>query len=397
MVTFDFFFNRAIIHNASWFANANQFYYANEFALCQILIRSTIIKLIMKRIFLSLLLFFLFFVPSFVRADGELQLHAKVIQINSQTQIDGVDQAVFEAVGENGVNYTIDTSQGFVQGLRYDLNVGDRVILQIIENPDGSSTAFLKDVVRTNSLIWIFAFFAIMTTLVGRLRGVFALFGLGITLAIIFGWLYPTILAGGDSVSSTVIASVVILAVNMALSHGIGRGTQVAFGSTVIGLVLALVFAKVFVGLANLSGLASEEASLLALNIGPIIIPQGILLAGIILGAVGVLDDITITQGETVAELASANPSLDRKELYKRAMNVGRHHIASTVNTLVLAYAGAATPLFLLFLATRGTTVAGFINEEVVSEEIIRTLAGTCALVLTVPISTWFATLFQKR
>ena len=348
------------------------------------------------------LLFFLLFVsvlvfPALVKAEGELQLQAEVTRIDSRIQVDGIDQAVFEVVGENGANYTIDTSQGFVQGLRYDINVGDSVILQLIENPDGTTTAFLKDVVRTNALIWIFVFFGVMTAIVGRWRGVFALVGLGITLAIVFGWLYPTILAGGDAVSSTVSASIVILAVNMALSHGIGRSTQVAFGGTVVGLVLALIFAKVFVALANLSGLASEEASLLALNVGPIIIPQGILLAGIILGAVGVLDDITITQGETVAELSSANPSLNRKELYRRAMNVGRHHIASTVNTLVLAYAGAATPLFLLFLATRGTTVGGFINEEVVSEEIIRTLAGTCALVLTVPISTWFATLFQKR
>lgn len=351
----------------------------------------------MKRIILLFSLLFIFCTPLFVRAEGELQLQGRVTQIDSQTQIDGIDQAIFEVVGDDGKNYTIDTSQGYVQGLRYDLKIGDRVILQAIENPDGSTSAFLKDVVRTNALIWIFVFFGMMTAIVGRWRGVFALVGLGVTLAIVFGWLYPTILAGGDAVSSTVIASIVILAVNMALSHGIGRGTQVAFGGTVVGLILALVFAKVFVALANLSGLASEEASLLALNVGPIIIPQGILLAGIILGAVGVLDDITITQGETVAELASANPSLDRKELYRRAMNVGRHHIASTVNTLVLAYAGAATPLFLLFLATRGTTVGGFINEEVVSEEIIRTLAGTCALVLTVPISTWFATLFQKR
>jgi uncharacterized membrane protein len=350
----------------------------------------------MRQKVLILLLACLFF-PFSVRAEGEREVRATVTQIESQAIVDGIAQAVFTAVDDDQVNYTVDTNQGYVQGSRYDLEVGDQVILQILTNPDGSTTAFFKDVVRLKVLLWILIFFAAMTALVGRARGVFALIGLGLTLTILFGWLYPTILAGADAVSSTVIASIVILAVNMALSHGVGRGTQVAFGGTVIGLVLALIFAKIFVEVANLSGLVSEEASLLALNVGTVALPRGILLAGIILGAVGVLDDITITQGETVAELAKANPKLDRRELYRRAMSVGRHHIASTVNTLVLAYAGAATPLFLLFLATRGTSVLGFINEEIISEEIVRTLAGTCALVLTVPISTWLATLAQKR
>ena len=121
------------------------------------------------------------------------------------------------------------------------------------------------------------------------------------------------------------------------------------------------------------------------------------ILGGIILGAVGVLDDIAITQQETVFEIGSADPSLDKKELFKRAMNVGRHHIASVINTLVLAYVGVALPLFLIFMMNDTISITRFLNEEFVAEEIIRTLAGTSALILTVPIATWFAILIRKR
>ena len=118
-------------------------------------------------------------------------------------------------------------------------------------------------------------------------------------------------------------------------------------------------------------------------------------MAGIILGAAGVLDDIAITQNEVVEELLRANPYTDRRTLFKRAMSVGRHHIASTVNTLVLVYAGAALPLLLLFMHFSGSWQS-FLQYEVVAEEIVRTFAGTSALVLTVPISTFFATLQPK-
>lgn len=120
--------------------------------------------------------------------------------------------------------------------------------------------------------------------------------------------------------------------------------------------------------------------------------PAGLLLAGIILGAVGVLDDIAITQTETVAELHEANPKLSSSELFKRGMQVGRHHIASVVNTLVLTYAGVALPIFLLFALREDMGFMRLLNEEMIAEELVRTLAGTAALILLVPISTWFAT-----
>lgn len=299
--------------------------------------------------------------------------------------------------GDNGKQYDVDPSLSHSEGLHYEIEQNDRVILQIIKNMDGSVTAYLSDVVRTKALVWILVIFAAITLLVGRARGAMALVGFAITLGILFWFVFPRMLAGDSPVMIAVVAGIVILAINLSLAHGLTRNTGVALLSTSVGVIMAWVFSALFVHLAQLSGLSSEESVYLFWQTGAISIPEGLLLAGIIIGAVGVLDDVAITQCETVAELRAANPSLRGKELYMRAMRVGRHHIASTVNTLVLAYVGAALPLFLIFMSNSSVSLSRFVNTEAVAEEIIRTLAGTSALVLTVPIATFLAAWVWSR
>lgn len=324
-------------------------------------------------------------------------IRGRITEIHSLEEMDGLWQAVFTVVSPEGEEFTIDTNEALVEGLRYRLREGQQVYLEVLRSEEGVQDAFLVDVYRVNSMLWIALLFAGIILAIGRWRGLAALFGLAVTLVILFAFVLPEILSGSDPVLVTVIGSIAILAVNMHLSHGFSRNTLYAFFSTAVGLGIVLVLSKWFVWLTNLSGLSSEESILLYFHSDHIIVPSGILLAGIILGAVGVLDDIAITQSETVQELRRADPELTRKELFKRTMSIGRHHIASTVNTLVLAYAGVALPLFLLFLWTPGIDTIRFINEEPVAEEIVRTLAGTIALVLTVPISTLFATFSQKE
>lgn len=326
------------------------------------------------------------------------QVTAHVTEIVSDSEIDGIRQMLFKAESEEGEEFSINTQESFTEGLRYNIKVGDVVYLEVIREADSGdvTAAFLANVRRTSSLAWMAVLFCLLIVAVGWLRGLSSLLGLAVTFGVLFLFIFPQIIHGADAVLVTIIGSVVILAVNMHLSHGFNRGTLLAFCSTVVGLALAYVLAKIFVGVADLSGLASEEAILLYFHSEQVIVPSGILLAGIILGAVGVLDDIAVTQGEAVAELEKANPDLDRKELFIRAMRLGRHHIASTVNTLVLAYAGVAMPLLLLFMITPEIDLLRFINEEPVAEEIVRTLAGTMALVLTVPIATLFATFTKK-
>ena len=324
------------------------------------------------------------------------EVRARVTEIISDEMIDGQRQVVFRAEAD-GQSFLLDTSASLLDGLRHEVKIGDQVYLQVIWEGEQVISVFFVDVVRTASLFWIVCLFALVIIIVGRMRGVASLLGLGMTLLILFAFIIPYMLKGADPVLVTVIGSLIILAVNMHLSHGFNKSTLLAFGSTAAGLSLVWLFSNVFVRFARLSGMASEEAILLQYNADSIAAPTGILLAAIILGAVGVLDDIAITQSETVAELREANPKLSQKELFVAAMRVGRHHIASTVNTLVLAYAGVALPLLLLFMHTQGVDALRFLNEEPVAEEIVRTLAGTLALILTVPISTWLATYGNKR
>ncbi len=351
----------------------------------------------MKRLFLAFAFISVCLAPVIARAEEITNDNAPfraVVESVERTYADdqGRPQASFTAEGDDGATYRIDTIDSLGNGLHYDLGVGDRVALERLVSPDGTQAVYFNDVVRTGGLWVIAVVFALAIVVVGLLRGVMALIGLAVTVALLFGFIVPSILAGKDAVLVTIAASLVILAVNMHLTHGWKRQTAAAFGSTVAGLLLAWLFGKWFVDLAALSGLTSEEGSLLYLEHLPATInTSGILLAGIILGATGALDDVAIAQSEIVSELREANPSLTKRELFLRAMRVGRHHIASIANTLVLAYAGAALPMFLLFWSTRSLSIGDFLNTEAVAEEVVRTLAGTVALVLTVPISTWLA------
>lgn len=330
-------------------------------------------------------------------AQSTEEIRAEVQAITLDETVDGIHRMVFEAVDENGTTYTVDSADSFLDGIQFEVRPGQDVLLQLIDFGDGSEPAvFLVDVVRWGAIIWIVILFAVLTVAVGAMRGGFALLGLAFTLLVLFGFILPQILAGQDPVTITILGSIAILGVNMHLTHGWNKATFYSFLSTGAGLALVWFFATAFVWFAQLSGVASEEASLLFLTVDTIQLPTGLLLAGIILGAVGVLDDIAITQSESVQELKRTDPNLTQKELFLKAMNIGRHHIASVVNTLVLAYAGVALPIFLLFFLREDLSVWRFVNEELVAEEIIRTLAGTITLILLVPISTWMATIAHK-
>jgi len=320
------------------------------------------------------------------------EVEATITQMKSVEELaGGVRQYTFNAQTPYGEDLFVETVDSFVAGVGFDLKVGDQVNLRLID-VDGGVEVYLDDVQRETGIWWIIGFFVAITLGIGLLRGFLSLVGLAVTVVILVLGLFPAILSGTDPVFATVTASAIILGVNMHLSHGFKQQTFYAYISTLCGLGLVLVFTRVFLAVARLSGLASEEGALLFWELDPVQIPVGILAAGIILGAVGVLDDIAITQSEIVSELLLANPHVTRKELFTKAMRIGRHHIASAVNTLILVYAGAALPAFLLFMNQFGG-YQEFLQNEIVAEEVVRTLAGTCALVLLVPLSTWFATL----
>ncbi len=292
--------------------------------------------------------------------------------------------------------YTIDSREGYTAGLRYPVKPGQEVKVSLVGMPDGSVTAFLTDVVRLNPLMWLVILFIVITLLVGLLRGFTSLVGLGLIMLVLFGFIIPNLLAGRDPILFTIIGAAVIMLISVFGTHGLRRESAAAFLGTLAGLILTGVLAKIFVPLTGLTGLANHDATRLQLEAGLQLDMQGILLAAIIIGALGVLDDVTVTQSETVFELKKTDSSLGPAKLAKKALRIGRHHIASVINTLVLAYTGASLPLLLLFFTVDVTTI-DFINSELVAEEIVRTLVGTIGLIITVPLATWIAAFYATR
>ena len=267
---------------------------------------------------------------------------------------------------------------------------GDKIVLgHVTDLPPGApegSEYYFADFQRDTPLLVLALLFAGAVVLLGRWRGLRALAALAVSLSVLMLFVLPAILQGRAPVAVAIVGSAAIMIVALYLSHGANVRTTTALLGTLVSLALTGVLALVFVGATELSGLASEEAVYLQVSSDAINL-QGLILAGIIIGSLGVLDDVTVTQASAVWELRKANPAWGFADLYRPALRIGRDHIASTVNTLVLAYAGASLPLLILFTQAQRPLVE-VAAGEVVATEIVRTLVGSIGLVASVPITT---------
>ena len=262
------------------------------------------------------------------------------------------------------------------------------VVARQADAEPGYEYAF-ADRARKPVLLWLAVVFAVAVIALGRLRGVAALAGLIVSFVVLLRFVLPAILSGSDPLLVAVVGAAAIAYLAIYLAHGFGPLTTVAMLGTLGALIVTVAFAQLFVSLADFSGFASEEAIFLNVAQGSINL-NGLLLGGIVIGALGAIDDMTVTQASVVAELRDADPHISPVRLFNAAMRVGRDHVASTVNTLALAYAGASMPLLILFVLARQSlgTVA---NGETVATEIVRTLVGSIGLVAAVPLTTWLA------
>ncbi|MFI9231418.1 YibE/F family protein [Streptomyces rimosus] len=249
----------------------------------------------------------------------------------------------------------------------------------------------VTDVDRTVPMWVLAAIFAAAVVVVGRLRGVLALVALVVSFAVLTLFILPAILQGSNPLLVAVVGGSAIMLVALYMCHGLTARTSVAVLGTLVSLLLIGLLGSLFIGWALLTGNTDDQTGLVH-GLYPDIEIRGLLLAGIIIGSLGVLDDVTVTQTAAVWELKEADPSAGWRKLYSSAMRIGRDHIASVVNTLVLAYAGAALPLLLLFSIAQ-SSVGTVATSEVVAEEIVRTLVGSIGLVASVPLTTLLAAL----
>ncbi|MCD2195473.1 YibE/F family protein [Actinomycetospora endophytica] len=243
---------------------------------------------------------------------------------------------------------------------------------------------------QRSGALWLLAgVFAAAVVALGRWRGLAALGALGITLAVLGVFLLPALLTGSAPVPVALVAAGLVVAAVFPTTHGFSARTAAAALGTLVSLGLIGLLAVLFGAATELSGL-DDQASELVGVLGAGVDARGLLLAGVIIGALGVLDDVTVTQTSTVWELHRADPRTPTRTLYAAAMRVGRDHVASAVNTLVLAYAGAALPLLLLF-SLSGRGLGDLLTAEDVAQEVLRTLVGSIGIVAAVPVTTLLA------
>jgi len=269
------------------------------------------------------------------------------------------------------------------------LDPGDRVIVtEAPFAPEEYRYSFF-DFERRTPMLALAVVFVIAVVAFGRWKGVRALAGLVASLAIIVVFLLPALIRGNQAIAVALVATSAIAFVALYLAHGVNASTSVALAGTLVSVAVITALAGFVSVAARLTGLSDESLQTLSVTASAID-PRAILLAGIVIGALGVLDDVTVTQVSAVAELRRANPDLDGRALYGAAVRIGRDHIASTVNTLVLAYVGASLSLVLFFFQ-QGQPVERILTGEVVAIEVVRTLVGSIGLVLAVPVTTALA------
>lgn len=362
----------------------------------------------MTKLAISLLIIlsgFALCLPAFIQAQTPEQnqvFEAQIVEILEQSE-EAYDQnrnIVFQKLAVKGLGggqvskrYEVIFNQIVNPGeIRYQ--IGDKVLVSLSVDPQGQQSLYVIDFVRRDSLLWLFVIFAGLVVLVGRKHGIASLVGLVSSFFIMFTFLLPLIQRGYEPIIVALLSAVAIIFVTFSVSHGLNRKTLIAMIGTTISLILTAILATVFLRLSRLTGFGSEEATFLQFLHDGQLNMAGLLLAGIIIGTLGVLDDITISQASVVQELKSLNPKISPLQLFKRAMNVGNDHIASLVNTLILVYVGSSLPLLMLFNLDPNRSFSTVVNYSMVAEEIVATLVGSIGIVVAVPITTFIASFY---
>ena len=323
-----------------------------------------------------------------------------VVEVREQVCPPEQQAAGFRRCGE----VTVEVDEGPDQGREVTAPVpggpgaptvraGDRVVLSAVTAP-GNPAAQQYGIVdhrRGAPLLLLAALFAVVVVAFGLRRGVASLAGLAACFGLLLTFVLPGIISGHPPLLMAVVGAALVMFVIMYLVHGVSVRTSVAVLGTLGALVVTGGLGYLATAATHLTGGAGEDELVLFTTI-PDLDLRGVLLAGIIIGSLGVLDDVTVSQAATVGELARADPALSRWQLYRSGIRVGRAHVASVVNTLVLAYAGASLPLLLLIvLNTAGRDAGAVLTAQPIAQEIIRSVVATIGLVAAVPLTTALA------
>lgn len=277
-----------------------------------------------------------------------------------------------------------------------ELDEGQDFFINFFYTADGSVIYSVRDVDRSTPLLLLVGLFALIVLIFGGKQGVRSLLSLVGSFVVIIFILLPLLIQGYPPVLVTVSVGSLILFVAIFFTHGFNKQSLVAFCGTAGAIIVTGILAFIAVEIATLSGFSSDETAFLNISTAGTLDLRGLLLGGIIIGVLGVLDDIAVTQVAVVAELKHTDKTLSRKEVYQKALRVGKEHVSALVNTLVLAYTGVSLPLLLLFSKTESSFFQ-IVNNEIFATEIVRTVVGSIGLILTVPLTTLLAVLWLRH
>ena len=332
-------------------------------------------------------------------------VRAQVISIAEEEQVDynGTPQIYQLAEVEImegeflGTRVFMDFGKNQIVPEDYVLSTGDEILVSVgVSLVDNTTDAYFIDFVRGRAILLIFAIFVVIAFLVGSWTGLRSLLGMLVGLGVIVLFIIPQIAGGANPVLISIIGSIIFLGLSLYLVYGWKAMTHAAVISMALALSITGLLSFLFIRLARLTGFGNEDMMFLMQQSQIPIDMRGILLAGIIIGSLGVLDDLVVGQSSSVFQLHAANPALQFKELFARAMTIGRDHVSASVNTLVLAYAGESLPMLLLFSITN-VNLGMAINVSNIAEEIVRAMAGTIGLFISIPIATALACFWVTR
>lgn len=298
-------------------------------------------------------------------------------------------------------------NQAAISDSNFDLQyeeyqAGNKLRIQSFPSQQNDETYYnILGQLKRPGLLALTAIFVVVVLVVGRIWGFLSLVGMGVSFLVIFQLIIPLIINGTNPILAALLGSVIIIPTTFYISHGFNLKTHVGIVSTFLALAVTGLLAIFFVQATHLTGFASEEAGFLHVERHGSIDIRGLLLAGIIIGTLGILDDVTVGQASTVEQLKKAKPNIKLWELFKQGMQVGQDHISSMVNTLVLAYSGSALPLLLLFFGNQ-RSLADVFESELIAEEVVRMLVGSIGLVLVAPLATflaasWFTKYYHQK
>lgn len=299
---------------------------------------------------------------------------------------------------KKGEKITIEHGKLFT--LKEDLIVkeNEKVVLLAFQRPDGSLEYTIAEKYRLDKLIALVLSFFFLVVGLAKFKGLGSILGLAVSFFVIIKWIVPQILAGNDPLTTTLLGCGVIMAATIFLAHGFSKKTLVSFASIILTFFITGILSLFFVSMAKISGLGSDDAYSLQLGLGGIVNFKGLFLSGMIIGALGVLDDITTSLSASIFELVKTGHYKNFTKLFMAGFRIGTEHISSLVNTLVLAYAGTSLPLMLFIVINPSQKpLWSILNSELIAEEIVRSLVGSFSLVLAVPITLVLASFVALR